>query len=77
MKNTCKMNKQNNDTEKGTYGMTENKTGSFTYSRKESQKIIKLFKEAQIETEFRTRNTVQNIVKPHPQIGMKKVAYTK
>jgi hypothetical protein len=50
--------------------------GSFTYSGQETKKITELFKEAQTKTEFQTRNTVQNTVKSHPQICMKKVAYT-
>jgi hypothetical protein len=36
--------------------------------RKETKKIAKLFKEAQIKSAFRTRNTIQNVVKPHLQI---------
>jgi hypothetical protein len=50
----------------------------FTYSGKETKKITKPFKEAQLKIAFRARNTLQKIVKPHPQIDVyEKVAYTK
>jgi hypothetical protein len=39
----------------------------FTYSRKETKKIRKLYKEAQIKVAFQTRSAIQNIVKPCPQ----------
>jgi hypothetical protein len=38
----------------------------FTYSGKETKKVTKLFKETQIGTALRTRNTIQNVVKPLP-----------
>jgi general stress protein 26 len=40
----------------------------FTYSGKETSKITKLFKEAQIQVAFRKRNTIQNTVTHHSQI---------
>jgi hypothetical protein len=40
--------------------------GHFHTSGKETKKITKLFKETQIGIAFRTRNTIQNIVKPSP-----------
>jgi hypothetical protein len=43
------------------------KWATFTYSGKERRKITILFKETQIKVAFRTRNTIQNIVKPHSQ----------
>jgi hypothetical protein len=41
------------------------KCATFTYSGKETRKITKLFKDTEIKMAFRTRNTIQNIVK-HP-----------
>jgi hypothetical protein len=40
---------------------------TFTYIEKETRKITKLFKNTKIKIAFRTRNTIQNIVKQHPQ----------
>ncbi|PNF31380.1 hypothetical protein B7P43_G10054 [Cryptotermes secundus] len=40
----------------------------FTYSTKEVRKITKLFKDTQIKVAFRTRNTIENILKQKPQI---------
>jgi hypothetical protein len=37
------------------------------YSGEETKKTTKLFKEAEIKVAFRTRNTIQNTVNPHPQ----------
>jgi hypothetical protein len=54
----------------------KNKQATFTFSGKETKKITKLYK-TQIKVAFRTRNTTQNIIKPHPQIERKKVAFTK
>jgi hypothetical protein len=42
--------------------------GHFHYSGKETGKITKLFKETQMEVALQTRNTIQDIVKPHSQI---------
>jgi hypothetical protein len=39
----------------------------FTYYGKETTEITKLFKEANIKIAFRTKNTIQNLVKPHLQ----------
>jgi hypothetical protein len=41
----------------------------FIYSGKETKKITKTFEEEEIKVAFLTRNTVQNIIKPHPQRG--------
>jgi hypothetical protein len=38
----------------------------FTYYGRETKEITKLFKEANIKIAFRTKNTIQNLVKPHP-----------
>jgi hypothetical protein len=43
------------------------KWATFTYIGKETRKITKLFKDTKIEIAFRTRNTIQNIVRQHPQ----------
>jgi hypothetical protein len=40
---------------------------TFTYSGKETRDIAELFKDTQIKTECRTRNTTQNIIKQHPR----------
>ncbi|PNF32639.1 hypothetical protein B7P43_G15497 [Cryptotermes secundus] len=40
----------------------------FTYSTKEVTKITKLFKVTQIKIAFRTRNTIENILKQKPQL---------
>jgi FtsZ-interacting cell division protein YlmF len=40
---------------------------TFTYSEKETRNITKIFKDTKIKIAFRTQNTVQNIVKQHPQ----------
>jgi hypothetical protein len=54
---------------KNTYKQKKKKKGAiFTYSGKETKNITKLFKETQIGIAFRTRNTVQNVVKPCTQI---------
>jgi hypothetical protein len=47
------------------------KWATFTYSGK-AKKITKLFKETQINVAFRTRNTIQYIVKPHSAIDVRK-----
>jgi hypothetical protein len=38
---------------------------TFTYIGKETRKISKLFKDTKIKIAFRTRNTIQNIIKQH------------
>jgi hypothetical protein len=53
---------------KNTDRQQKTKLAIFTYSGKETKKIMKLFKEIQIGIAFRTRNTIQNIVKPCPQM---------
>jgi hypothetical protein len=43
----------------------------FTYSVKETRQITKLFRDTEIRIAFRTRNTIQNTVKPpHKQINI-------
>jgi hypothetical protein len=44
------------------------KWATFTYSGKEVRKITKLFRDTQIKIAFRTKNTIQNILKPQPHI---------
>jgi hypothetical protein len=39
------------------------------------KKITKLFKEMQIKITFQTRNTKQNMVKPHPETDRKNCVY--
>jgi hypothetical protein len=43
------------------------KWATFTYSGKETRKMTKLFKDTKIKITFRTRDTIQNIVKQHSQ----------
>jgi hypothetical protein len=45
------------------------KWATFTYSRKTTRKITKLFKETQIKIAYRTLNIIENILKLHPKIG--------
>jgi hypothetical protein len=52
-------------------------TPHFTCSGGEKKKIIELFKEAQIKIAFWTRSTIQNVVKPHPQIDKYEKSVTK
>jgi hypothetical protein len=42
------------------------KWATFTYRGKETRKIMKFFKNTQIKVAFRTKNTIQNILKPQP-----------
>jgi hypothetical protein len=39
----------------------------FIYYGRETKEITKLFKEANIKIAFRTKNTIRNLVMPHPQ----------
>jgi hypothetical protein len=41
---------------------------TFTYSGKEVREVIKIIRDTRIKVAFRTRNTIQDILKPHPQI---------
>jgi hypothetical protein len=41
---------------------------SFTYIGKETRHIMKLFKNTEVKTAFRTNNTIKRILKPKPQI---------
>jgi hypothetical protein len=43
------------------------KWATFTYNGKETKEIAKLFKETNIKIAFRTKNTIQNLVKPRLQ----------
>jgi hypothetical protein len=45
------------------------KWATFTYNGKETRKITKFFKEAQIKIACRTRNTIESILKLHPKTG--------
>jgi hypothetical protein len=40
----------------------------FTYNGKETRNIAKLFKETEIKIAYRTRNTIENILKHQPKI---------
>ena len=57
-----KENTQDNSQQQKTKWVT------FTYSGKEVRKVTKLFRDAEIKVAFRTQNTIQNILKPQPQI---------
>jgi hypothetical protein len=41
---------------------------TFTYWGKETKKITNPFKDTKIKVAFRTKNTIQNVIKPHLQI---------
>jgi hypothetical protein len=43
------------------------KWATFTYIGKETRKITKLFKDTKLKIAFRTRNTIQKLVRQHPQ----------
>jgi hypothetical protein len=45
----------------------ETKWAMFTYSGREIRKITKLFRDTEIKIASRTRNTIQNIVRPTTQ----------
>jgi hypothetical protein len=47
---------------------TKKKWVTFTYSGKEVRRITKLLRDIRIKVAFRTRNTIQNILKPRSQI---------
>jgi hypothetical protein len=44
------------------------KCATFTYSGREVRKITNLFRDTNIKVTFRTRNTIQDILRPRPQI---------
>jgi hypothetical protein len=44
------------------------KWATFTYSGKEVKKVTNLFRDTNIKFTFRTRNTIQDILRPRPQI---------
>jgi hypothetical protein len=41
---------------------------TFTYNSKDVRGITKLFRDTNIKVAFRTQNTIQNILRPQPQI---------
>jgi hypothetical protein len=41
---------------------------TFTYNSKEVRGITKLFRDTKIKVAFRTQNTIQNILRPRPQV---------
>jgi hypothetical protein len=43
------------------------KWSTFTYSGKEVRKITRLFRDTEMKIAFRTKNTIQNILRPHTQ----------
>jgi hypothetical protein len=62
-----KLREQNTDTETR-HQTTKAKWATFTYSGKETRKITKLFKATEVKIAYRTRNTIENILKIHPII---------
>jgi hypothetical protein len=47
------------------------------YHGKQTRKLTQLFKDTHMKIAFKTKNTIQNILKPYRQTNMKRTAYTK
>jgi hypothetical protein len=60
-----------------TYRLTATKSMwvIFTYSGKEVRAITKLFRDTEMKVAFRMWNTVQNILRPQPQIDIVEVEF--
>jgi hypothetical protein len=57
---TIQKQNENRDTQQ-----QKKKWATFTYYGKETRKITRLFKDTHIKIAFKTKNTIQNILKPH------------